>query len=212
MYLKLPELGYPYDALEPFIDSETLKIHHRLYHAGYLERFLKSIKGSRLEGMEPGEIFSSVQEYSSVIRNFGGGFFNHSFFWKIITPGGEAKPKGGLMDSIVKYFGTFENFRKDFSREAGEVFGSGWTWLIKKPDGELRIISTPNQDNPLMKAVRTRGKPILTIDLWEHAYHVQYNNRRDYYIKAFWNIINWHEVSRLYNTEDMEISWYDLIT
>ncbi len=210
MSLKLPDMGYPYNALEPFIDSKTLEIHHKLHHASYLKKFLTAIKGSRLEGMEPEEIFINISEHPADIRKYGGGFFNHSLLWKIISPNGGGKPQDDLMDSIVKYFGTYEKFREEFTNEADKVFGSGWTWLIRKSDGELRITTTSNQDNPFMNVMRIRGKPILAIDLWEHAYHMQYHNNRDDYVKAFWNIINWHEVSRLYSKKDMQISWFEL--
>jgi superoxide dismutase, Fe-Mn family len=207
MSLKLPSLGYPYRALEPFIDEVTMKIHHRIHHAGYMKRFNDALSCNGLEGMEPGDIFAKISEFPLSVRNYGGGYFNHCFYWKIISPDGGGKPEGDLMDSIVKYFGTFENFREEFITEADEFFGSGWTWLIQRDDGELRISSTTNQDNPLMNITKIRGKPLLVIDLWEHAYHFQYKDKKMDYILAFWNIINWREVARLYTKSNIPASW-----
>lgn len=212
MPLKLPNLGYSYDSLEPFIDSGTMKIHHMGHHAHYLNNFIKVIEGNRLEKMEPEAIFANVSNLPNEIRNFGGGFFNHSFYWKIISPSGGGKPAGNLMDSIVKYFGTFKNFKQEFSNEANRVFGSGWTWLIKKTDGELRIISTANQDNPLMNLSKIRGKPIIAIDLWEHAYHSRFHNNRQDYISSYWNFVNWEQADWLYETNNNQIYWKDLDT
>jgi superoxide dismutase, Fe-Mn family len=178
MSLKLPDLGYPYDALEPFIDSRTMEIHHLTHHASYLSNFKKAIESHSLEKMDPAVIFAKVSKLSPEVRNYGGGFFNHSFFWKILSPEGGGKPEGKLMDSVVKYFGTFDNFKQEFSNEAERVFGSGWTWLIKRQDGELRIISTANQDNPLMNLTKIRGTPIIAIDLWEHAYHSRFHQKQ----------------------------------
>jgi superoxide dismutase, Fe-Mn family len=210
MSLKLPDLGFSYDALEPFIDGRTMEIHYKRHYAGYYEKFAKAIKGNRLERMEPEDIFAEVTGLPASIRNFGGGFFNHSFFWKILSPDGGNKPGGELMDSIVKYFGTFENFKTVFSEEAEKVFGSGWTWLIKKPDGELRVISTANQDNPLMNLPGIRGKPIIAIDMWEHAYHIKFIDKRKEYIRSFWNFVNWKEAGKLYDNYHAKLFWKDL--
>jgi superoxide dismutase, Fe-Mn family len=212
MRLKLPDLGYSYDALEPFIDSRTMEIHYLGHHAHYLKNFRKIIEGKSLEKMEPEAIFANVSNLPLEIRNFGGGFFNHSFYWKILSPSGGGKPENNLMDSIVKYFGTFDNFKRVFSNEANSVFGSGWTWLIKKTDGELRIISTANQDNPLMDLSKITGKPIIAIDLWEHAYHSRFYNNRQDYISTYWNFVNWKQAEWFYDINDIQISWKDLDT
>ena len=195
----LPDLGYDYNALEPYIDARTMEIHHSRHHAAYLKKFNDAIEDSELENKTPSEIFAEVSMYGETIRNQGGGFFNHTLFWKILTPERQEIDDQNLADAINKYFGTREKMMEEFSEVAASHFGSGWAWLLKKENGELVITSMPNQDNPLMNIAKIRGTPILCLDLWEHAYYLKYQNNRTDYIKAFWNIVNWKKVAELYN-------------
>lgn len=199
MAFKLPELGFDYDALEPYIDAQTMEIHHSKHHAGYLKKFNAAIEGTELEEMKPSDIFAEVSKYSDAVRNNGGGFFNHALFWKFLTPNAHENLDKDLADAITKYFGSLENLKDEFSNAAATQFGSGWAWLIKKDDGELVVTSSPNQDNPLMDIAPIKGKPILCIDVWEHAYYLKYQNKRPEYIKAFWNVVNWDKVAELYH-------------
>ncbi len=195
----LKNLEYEYDALEPYIDARTMEIHHTKHHAAYLNKFNAAIEGTELENKAPAEIFATVSEYSDAIRNNGGGFFNHALFWKLLTPHSPEIVNVNLADAITKYFGTLENLKEEFSAAAESLFGSGWAWLIKKDNGELVVASSPNQDNPLMDIAPIKGTPILCLDVWEHAYYLKYQNNRVAYINAFWNIVNWNEVSVLFN-------------
>jgi len=197
----LPELEYGYDALEPHIDASTMEIHHMKHHAAYLKKFNEAIENTELEKMKPSDIFAEISKHPDEVRNYGGGFFNHSLFWKILSPEPGEDIDVRLADAIAKYFGTIEKFRHEFSNVATTHFGSGWTWLIKKRDNELIITSSLNQDNPLMDTSPIRGMPILCLDLWEHAYYLKYQNKKNEYIDAFWNIVNWKKVSELYNSE-----------
>ncbi len=199
MAFKLPDLGFDYNALEPYIDAKTMEIHHTKHHAGYLKKFNAAIEGTELEEMKPSDIFTNVSKYDSAVRNNGGGFFNHALFWKFLTPNSNENLDQKLADAITKYFGTLENLKEEFSEAAAGQFGSGWAWLVKKNNGELVVTSTPNQDNPLMDIARIKGKPILCLDVWEHAYYLNYQNKRPDYIKAFWNVVNWDKVAELYN-------------
>lgn len=195
----LPDLGFSYDALEPYIDSETMEIHHTRHHAKYLQNFNKSIEKYELENKSPAEIFSQISRYPDEVRNNGGGFYNHVLFWKFLSPDSSEELETNLRDSIIKYFGTLDNLKEEFSEVANSQFGSGWAWLIKKDNGELMVTSTPNQDNPLMDINPVKGNPILCLDLWEHAYYLKYKNKREDFIKAFWNIVNWDYVAEQYN-------------
>jgi len=199
MAFKLPELGFEYDALEPYIDERTMEIHHLKHHAGYLKKFNAAIKGTKLNEMKPSDIFAEVSKYDSAVRNNGGGFFNHALFWKFLTPNSDENLDKNLEDAINKYFGTLEKLKDEFSNVAAAQFGSGWAWLIKKSNGELVVTSSPNQDNPLMDIAPIRGVPILCLDIWEHAYYLKYQNKRPDYIQAFWNVVNWDKVAELYN-------------
>lgn len=199
MAFKLPDLGFDYNALEPYIDAKTMEIHHTKHHAGYLKKFNAAIEGTELEEMKPSDIFTNVSKYDSAVRNNGGGFFNHALFWKFLTPNSNENLDQKLADAITKYFGTLENLKEEFSEAAAGQFGSGWAWLVKKNNGELVVTSTPNQDNPLMDIALIKGKPILCLDVWEHAYYLNYQNKRPDYIKAFWNVVNWDKVAELYN-------------
>jgi Fe-Mn family superoxide dismutase len=194
MAFELPKLDYAYDALEPHIDARTMEIHHTKHHAAYTANLNNAVAGSDLEGSSIEEILSKVSGLSPAIRNNGGGFYNHNLFWKVMGPSGGGEPAGDLADAIAKYFGSFNNFKEEFSKAASTRFGSGWAWLVNTGSG-LKVTSTPNQDNPLMDLAEVKGTPILGIDVWEHAYYLKYQNRRPDYISAFWNVINWNEVA-----------------
>ena len=196
MSFKLPELTYSYDALEPHIDARTMEIHHGKHHNGYTNNLNNAIQGTNLEGKTIEEICSSTN-LPEVIRNNGGGYYNHNLFWKSMSPDGGGEPSGDLALAINNSFGSFEKFKEEFSKAAATRFGSGWAWLCVK-DKKLSICSTANQDNPLMKD-KCNETPILCLDVWEHAYYLNYQNKRPDYINAFFNIINWNEVSNRYN-------------
>ncbi|MBN1131611.1 MAG: superoxide dismutase [Bacteroidales bacterium] len=199
MSFKLPELNYDYNALEPYIDARTMEIHHTKHHGGYTNNLNNAIEGTPLEGKSIEEILASVSKHSAAVRNNGGGYYNHNLFWEIMGPNGSGVPAGELAAAIKSTFGSFEDFKSEFSKAAATRFGSGWAWLLKKSDGGLVVTSTPNQDNPLMDLSEVKGFPILGLDVWEHAYYLKYQNRRPEYIDAFWNVINWEEVSRRYS-------------
>jgi Fe-Mn family superoxide dismutase len=196
MAFQLPDLPYAYDALEPYIDKKTMELHHDKHHAGYTNKFNAAIEGTSLENMEVEEIFKNVSKHPVAVRNHGGGFYNHSLFWKVMSPNGGGEPKGELKDAIERDFGSFENFKDEFSKSAAGRFGSGWAWLCLGNDDKLSICSTPNQDNPLMDVAGCNAKKLLLgLDVWEHAYYLKYQNKRADYIQAFWNIVNWDEVA-----------------
>ncbi|MBN2349405.1 MAG: superoxide dismutase [Bacteroidales bacterium] len=194
MSFELPKLDYSYNALEPYIDARTMEIHYTKHHAAYTSKLNDAVNGTALEGKTIFELFRSVSSLSPAIRNNGGGFYNHSLFWKVLSPNGGA-PKGDLLSAINTSFGSFDKFKAEFSNAAATRFGSGWAWLVKTGNG-LVVSSTPNQDNPLMDVAEVKGTPILGLDVWEHAYYLNYQNRRPDYIEAFWNIVNWEEVSK----------------
>jgi Fe-Mn family superoxide dismutase len=196
MSFKLPELDYDYNALEPYIDGRTMEIHYSKHHAGYTANLNKAVEGTPLEGKSIEEILAGVSAHSAAVRNNGGGFYNHSLFWKFMGPNGGGEPSGELLSAINGTFGSFADFKSQFSTAAATRFGSGWAWLIKKADGSLVVNSTPNQDNPLMDIAEVKGTPLLAIDVWEHAYYLKYQNRRPEYIEAFWNVVNWQEVAK----------------
>lgn len=195
MAFELPKLNYAYNALEPHIDARTMEIHHTKHHAGYTTNLNNAVTGSDLENETIESILSKVSKLSPAIRNNGGGYYNHTLFWKVMSPSGGGEPAGDLADAIKKDFGSFENFKKEFSTAAATRFGSGWAWLVKTGN-ELKVTSTPNQDNPIMDLAEVKGNPILGLDVWEHAYYLLYQNRRPDYIAAFWNVINWDEVAK----------------
>ena len=195
MSYELPELTFEYDALEPSIDAKTMEIHHTKHHNGYTSKFNNAIEGTDLENQAIEDIFSSVSKHSTAVRNNGGGFYNHSLFWSILSPKGGGSPDGELAEAIDNTFGSFDAFKKEFAAVAGSRFGSGWAWLIVNADGELEITSTPNQDNPLMDVADVQGTPILGLDVWEHAYYLNYQNRRPDYISEFWNVVNWEKIA-----------------
>jgi len=192
----LPELGYAFDSLAPNIDKETMEIHHGKHHAGYVRKLNAALEGSAFAGMSLEEIFAKVGEEDTAIRNNGGGHYNHSLFWSIMSPSGGGLPKGDLGDALNGTFGSFDAFKEAFSNEAKGVFGSGWAWLCMGEDKKLFITGTPNQDNPLMgNLVEKIGTPLLGIDVWEHAYYLNYQNMRGDYIVNFFNVINWEAVA-----------------
>ncbi|MCB0658507.1 MAG: superoxide dismutase [Saprospiraceae bacterium] len=198
MAFKLPDLPYQFAALEPHIDARTMEIHHDKHHAGYTNNLNNAIAGTDLEGKSIEEILANVSNHSAAIRNNGGGYYNHSLFWTIMSPQGGGEPTGALADAITKHIGTFAEFKDAFSRAAATQFGSGWAWLVVDKAGHLAVTNTPNQDNPLMDVTNVKGTPILGLDVWEHAYYLNYQNRRPDYISAFFNVINWGEVARRY--------------
>jgi Fe-Mn family superoxide dismutase len=195
MAFTLPALPYAFDALEPHIDSQTMQIHHGKHHQAYVDNLNKAITGTENENKSLDELLASAGKISPAVRNNAGGHWNHSFFWKILSANAGGKPSGKLADAINSTFGSFETFQEKFNTAGTTRFGSGWAWLLAK-DGKLEITSTPNQDNPLMDVAEVKGKPILGVDVWEHAYYLKYQNRRPDYLKAIWNVINWKEVER----------------
>jgi superoxide dismutase, Fe-Mn family len=200
MAFTLPNLPYAHNALEPYIDIQTMEIHHGKHHAAYVNNLNAAIQGTELEGKTLEEILAiGIDKLPAAVRNNGGGHYNHSLFWTIMSPDGGGKPEGDLADAIDKSFGSFDAFKEKFAAAGVTRFGSGWAWLCKHPDGSLEVCSTPNQDNPLMPGAGCGGTPILGMDVWEHAYYLKYQNRRPDYISAFWNVVNWKEVSRRYN-------------
>jgi len=196
MSYTLPKLPYEYSALEPNIDSKTMEIHHGKHHQGYTNNLNGAIEGTELEGKSIEDILENLDMNNGSVRNNGGGYFNHSLFWEIMSPNGGGLPIGELADAINNSFESFENFKDTFSTAAKTRFGSGWAWLCVHKGGKLEVCSTQNQDNPLMPGIGCKGIPILGLDVWEHAYYLNYQNRRPDYVNAFFNIINWEEVSR----------------
>lgn len=197
MAFTLPDLPYDYDALERAIDAQTMEIHHTKHHNTYVTKLNDAVAGTAHEGKSLEELLAGVSGLPVAVRNNGGGHYNHSLFWKMMSPNGGSEPDGAIADGIQQAFGSFEEFRKTFTNAALGRFGSGWAWLIVTPQG-LRITSTPNQDNPIMDVVEDRGTPVLGLDVWEHAYYLRYQNRRPDYVEAFWDVVNWAEVNRLY--------------
>jgi len=198
MAFELPELPYAHDALEPHIDTKTMQIHHGKHHAGYTAKLNAAVAGTDLEGKSIVEILRGLDMSNGALRNNGGGYFNHNLFWEVMSPNGGSAPEGELASAINDAFGSFEAFKDAFSAAAATQFGSGWAWLCVNKEGKLEVCSTPNQDNPLMPGVNCEGTPILGLDVWEHAYYLNYQNRRPDYIEAFFNVINWEKVASLY--------------
>lgn len=198
MSFELPKLPYAFDALEPNIDAKTMEIHHDKHHKGYTDKLNDAIKGSDMEGKSIEDILKNLDMDNKAVRNNGGGFYNHSLFWKVMSPNGGGKPSGALAKAIDDAFGSFDSFKEKFSDAAKTQFGSGWAWLCVSNGGKLEVTSTPNQDNPLMPNTGCDGTPILGLDVWEHAYYLKYQNKRPDYVGAFWNVINWEQVSENY--------------
>jgi len=194
MAFELPDLPYAFDALEPHIDARTMEIHHDRHHAAYTSNLNNAIAGTELEGKSIEEILANVGG-NGAVRNNGGGYYNHNLFWTVMSSNGGGTPAGDLASAIDSRFGSFNELKDEFSRAAATRFGSGWAWLIVDKAGHLAVSSTPNQDNPLMDVAEVKGSPILGLDVWEHAYYLNYQNKRPDYIKAFWNVVNWDEVA-----------------
>ncbi|MCC5919480.1 MAG: superoxide dismutase [Cyclobacteriaceae bacterium] len=195
MAFELPSLPYAYDALEPHFDAKTMEIHHSKHHNAYVTKLNGAIEGSDLASKSLEDIQVEAGKAGAAVRNNGGGHFNHTLFWQILSPNGGGNPSGELAAAIDKTFGSFDKLKEEFNNAAATRFGSGWAWLIVK-NGELVVTSTPNQDNPLMDVTDVKGTPILGLDVWEHAYYLKYQNKRPDYISAFWNLVNWEEVSK----------------
>jgi Fe-Mn family superoxide dismutase len=197
MAFQLPPLPYAFDALEPHIDAKTMEIHHGKHHNAYVTNLNNAIAGTELDGKSLEELMK-VAGSNAAVRNNGGGHWNHSLFWQIISPNGGGAPSGELADAIAAKFGSFDAFKETFNKAAATRFGSGWAWLCVDTKNELCVCSSPNQDNPLMDVAECPGTPIMGLDVWEHAYYLNYQNRRPDYIAAFWNLVNWEEVSKRY--------------
>ena len=196
MAFELPELPYSHDALEPNIDTTTMQIHHGKHHAGYTTKLNNAIAGSDLENKSIEEILSSLDMSNRAVRNNGGGYFNHCLFWEVMSPNGGGEPSGELADAINSSYGSYDGFKDAFSKAAATQFGSGWAWLCVHKGGKVEVCSTANQDNPLMPGISPNCTPILGLDVWEHAYYLNYQNRRPDYIQAFFNVINWDNVEK----------------
>ena len=194
MAFELPQLDYSHDALEPHIDARTMEIHHGKHHAGYTAKLNAALEGTDKENKSIKELMLTMDMSNGALRNNGGGYFNHCLFWKVMSPNGGGNPSGSLAEAIDRDFGSFESFKTAFSNAAATQFGSGWAWLCVHDGGKLEVCSSANQDNPLMPGIGCGGTPILGLDVWEHAYYLNYQNRRPDYIGAFFNVINWDEV------------------
>jgi Fe-Mn family superoxide dismutase len=198
MSFKLPDLAYDYNALESAIDAQTMEIHHTKHHNTYITNLNNALAGSEHEGKDLEDLVRNAGAISPAVRNNGGGHWNHSFFWDLMTPDSMGAPSGVLADDIKATFGDFDTFKTQFTQASLTRFGSGWAWLIVNKEGKLQITSTPNQDNPLMDIAEVKGSPILGLDVWEHAYYLRYQNRRPDYINAWWDVVNWNKVADLY--------------
>ncbi|HQO30772.1 MAG TPA: superoxide dismutase [Chitinophagales bacterium] len=198
MAFELPNLPYAHDALEPHFDTLTMQIHHGKHHNAYVTNLNAAIAGTENEGKSLEELMANMSKLPAAVRNNGGGHYNHSLFWTILSPNGGGEPTGAIGDAINATFGSYEKFKEEFTKAATTRFGSGWAWLCVKADKSLCVCSSPNQDNPLMDISECPGTPVLGLDVWEHAYYLHYQNRRPDYIAAFYNIINWDEVNRRY--------------
>lgn len=196
--LLFPQLPYAYNALEPHIDAMTMEIHYTRHHKAYFDNLQAAVKDQAMAEMSFGELLANISQFPAVVRNNGGGHFNHELFWTVMSPNGGGKPNGALFDAIIKDFGSFEAMQEQFNNAAKTRFGSGWAWLVVKADKGLAVCSTPNQDNPLMDVSDCKGTPILGLDVWEHAYYLKYQNKRPDYVSAFWNVINWEQVAANY--------------
>ncbi len=191
-------LPYAFDALEKAIDAKTMEIHYDRHHRAYFNNFTKAIQGTEMEYLTLEQIFANMSKFPAVVRNNGGGHYNHELFWNIMSPDGGGEPTGKLAEAIKAQFGSFDDFKKQFEQAGAQRFGSGWAWLSVGADKKLFISSTPNQDNPLMDVAEKRGIPILGLDVWEHAYYLRYQNQRGSYMSAFWSVVNWKAVGKLY--------------
>jgi superoxide dismutase, Fe-Mn family len=195
MAFELPKLGYDYAALEPHIDARTMEIHHTKHHQAYVTNLNNALAGGEWEKHSIEDILANISKLPAAVRNNGGGHYNHSLFWTLMAPNAGGTPEGDLLNAINQYFGSFDKFKEQFASAGMTRFGSGWAWLVQVGK-DLKITSTPNQDNPLMDIAEIKGHPILAVDVWEHAYYLKYQNRRNEYLAAFWNVVNWDEVGR----------------
>lgn len=193
----LPDLKYAFDALEPHIDAQTMEIHHDKHHNAYVTKLNDAISGTDAEGLSLEDLMANISKYPAGVRNNGGGHYNHTLFWEVLGPNG-GSPSGKLNDAINATFGTLNGLKDEMNNAGATRFGSGWAWLIVTGDGQLKVCSTPNQDNPLMDDAEVKGTPILGIDVWEHAYYLKYQNKRPDYLSAIWNVINWDAVAERY--------------
>ena len=200
MAFQLPELGYAYDALEPNIDARTMEIHHSKHHNGYTTKLNGAVAGSDLEGKSIEEILANLDMTNAGVRNNGGGLYNHSLFWSVMNPNDKGEISGDLKSAIEAEFGSVDAFKDAFSKAAATQFGSGWAWLCVHKGGKVEVCATPNQDNPLMPGVTCGGTPILGLDVWEHAYYLNYQNRRPDYVSAYWNLVDWTKASAIFNS------------
>jgi len=198
MNFEFPALPYAYNALEPHIDATTMEIHHTKHHKAYYDKFVAAVQGTELESKTLEEIFAAISKAPAAVRNNGGGLYNHSLFWQILSPNGGGAPTGKVAAAINEKWGSFEEFKTKFNDAAANRFGSGWAWLSVGADKKLCVCSSPNQDNPLMDVHDCPGTPIMGLDVWEHAYYLKYQNRRPEYISAFWNLVNWEKVNEFY--------------
>ncbi|MEZ0538304.1 superoxide dismutase [Fibrella arboris] len=198
MAFVLDPLPYSSDALEPNIDKQTMEIHHGKHHNAYVTNLNNAVTGTEMENLSIDELVANVSKYPVAVRNNGGGHFNHTFFWNILSANGGGQPSGELATAIDQKFGSFDALKEEFTKAATTRFGSGWAWLIVTADGELAVTSTPNQDNPLMDVTEQKGTPIIGLDVWEHAYYLKYQNRRPEYIAAFWNVVDWNAADARY--------------
>lgn len=200
MNFQLPTLKYDYKALEPYIDATTMEIHYTKHHGAYTNNLNAAIDGTPLAALPVEEILKNASKHAPAVRNNGGGYYNHNLFWEIMSPTGGGEPTGELLKAIQKSFGTFADFKEKFSNAAATRFGSGWAWLVLTSN-ELKVFSTPNQDNPLMDVSEIKGYPIIGLDVWEHAYYLKYQNRRPEYIQNFWNVVNWKEAENRFTSK-----------
>ena len=198
MSYQLPALPYAYVALEPYIDAATMEIHHTKHHQGYTTKLNAALEEAELTNEDLEDLFTKISELPKGIRNNGGGYYNHKLFWTILSPKGGGEPTGAVAKAITDAYGSFEAFKEAFDAAAATRFGSGWAWLIVGEDNKVKVTSTPNQDNPLMDVADDKGTPILGLDVWEHAYYLNYQNKRPEYIGAFWKLVNWDEVEKRY--------------
>lgn len=198
MAFELPKLNYAYNALEPHIDARTMEIHHTKHHQAYITNLNNAIAGNEMEKLSLEQLLANVSKYPAAVRNNGGGHYNHCLYWEIMAPGAGGQPQGEIAAAIDRELGGFEKFKADFTQAGAIRFGSGWAWLCVKADGKLCVCSSPNQDNPLMDIAECKGTPVLGMDVWEHAYYLNYQNRRPDYMNAFFNLINWKKVNELY--------------
>ena len=200
MSFQLPTLKYDYKDLEPYIDALTMEIHHTKHHGAYTNNLNAAIDGTSISTLPIEEILKDISKHSPAVRNNGGGYYNHNLFWELMSPNGGGEPSGELLKQIQKTFGSFGEFKEKFSATAATRFGSGWAWLVID-NGELKVFSTPNQDNPLMDVSEVKGFPLLGLDVWEHAYYLKYQNRRPEYIQNFWNVIDWKTVENRFESK-----------